>query len=599
MFDMAYKEKQNKVADKTISVTGSLIKTKTNNRFRENDYLELMFKLHEIIDLAEEGKISKLDCIESFVLSYDIVLSLLDKLSTKPEFVDELKEFIGRNEKKLFELIKHSESPNKIFAELRKILSDTEYFKEKQKAPISQAEFSYDSSNKYKGNNIDFSKLDDLYKKLYEAIEKNDIKKITSCRGRLIRALKRNKSEIEKVYEDVKILEEINTLIDEGKSISEISELLNREENKKYKYYFGECIADKSSFKTKFKKLYEENKVRKIVLYYNALNEELKEHGEVLKERYSSEFLEKKAKLKNLTTMLPNAVGLSIKKLNNTINELKNARTNRKKLSKLIDVAKDTGRVIGTPALYLGKFVANNWYSIYALLKGSFSPPKKKQENEENSKDPEQIIDTDVNLQSKNRDNNFKHEKFSTKMLEKDGTITEPVLNIKEKLQKDNSETGIPVDNVENSNSGFEPSEDPLYGLNREEIFTNKLTPTEQLNPLYGLNREERYTNKLTPTEQLNPLYGLNREEIFTHENVPTESYNPNPEPTINPENVPTESYNPNPEPAPEPTINPEASQDISESTGATVASDSFDWKWYFIDFPGTFAPDISVTSGY
>ena len=80
-------------------------------------------------------------------------------------------------------------------------------------------------------------------------------------------------------------------------------------------------------------------------------------------------FLQKDMLFSPLKT-LPNAIGLSIKKISNTINEIKEAKNNRKKFAKIFEAVGDTGKLIATPLIYLGKFATSNWYSLYLLYKG-------------------------------------------------------------------------------------------------------------------------------------------------------------------------------------------------------------------------------------
>ena len=346
---------------------------KINYSANDNKTLELIFNLYEIIDLIKENKINNLDGLKKFLFDFQSLLEYMTNMDKDYFVKNELDDFFIEKEKIIDECIKNGNSNDKIIKELTNILYQTEIIYKKK------LENTLKNNNGLKNNDVykvidefNIPEIDKLYEKLYESIEKNDVKKIILYRGRLIKKLKLKRNLIDSKYEEVKVLEEINNLLNlnNPEVMSQIKEILSREENIKFNYYLDGYVYDFYKFKGKFEELYIENQVKKKVLYKNALNVELNEHSRVLSERYEREFLDKKGNLASLMTVLPNGVGLSIKKVVNTINELKEAKANRKKITKLFQVFKDSGKMVFTPIIYLGKFVASNWYSLYMLYNG-------------------------------------------------------------------------------------------------------------------------------------------------------------------------------------------------------------------------------------
>ncbi len=130
-----------------------------------------------------------------------------------------------------------------------------------------------------------------------------------------------------------------------------------------------------------FYNIYEFLEVNKTRLYSEALKEELKKHGEELKEAYNSELLDKKHQSSVLTKALPTTMGYSIQKLSNTMAELRNAKSERKKKELRKELLGDLGRVVLTPGANIAKFTANNWYTIY-LLKNGYNNAKLQHERD-------------------------------------------------------------------------------------------------------------------------------------------------------------------------------------------------------------------------
>ena len=98
------------------------------------------------------------------------------------------------------------------------------------------------------------------------------------------------------------------------------------------------------------------------------LKEVLKDQRQDLDERYKNEFLKEKTILGSALTTLPKGVGLAAKKVVNTIEELKEAKTNKEKIFRTIDLIRSIGRTAITPVLYAGKFAIRHWYAFLIAL---------------------------------------------------------------------------------------------------------------------------------------------------------------------------------------------------------------------------------------
>ena len=171
----------------------------------------------------------------------------------------------------------------------------------------------------------EIDKLENLKNQLEEAIKKGNAKEITAWRGRVIRELQ--------------------------------TELKNASENEK------EGIKQE-------------------------LEEALDKHKEQIDDRYQKEYNKQKKTFKAILTVLPKGVALAFKKVAATIEELKLAVTNKEKVFKAIETAKDTLKALGTPIDFTVRFAINHWYLLLLLLR--FKLPKIKLPGHENTQDDKQ-----------------------------------------------------------------------------------------------------------------------------------------------------------------------------------------------------------------
>lgn len=149
-----------------------------------------------------------------------------------------------------------------------------------------------------------------------------------------------------------------------------------------------------SKVKKLIKKINEkENKTREDLEELKELNELLTEqlykHKTMLNERYKKSFLEAHAKVPDIVTTLPYGIYLQVQKVNNAINELKNAKEEKAKSIATVNALKEVGLLVGTPIHFAGKFVIEHWYLLLLGLK--FPELKKffKERQENRGKEPE------------------------------------------------------------------------------------------------------------------------------------------------------------------------------------------------------------------
>lgn len=130
-----------------------------------------------------------------------------------------------------------------------------------------------------------------------------------------------------------------------------------------------------NKYKIELKKYYEKadlstDEQQKLEVLQNELKVLLYKHKLQLDARYREEFIDKKADILSLFTVLPNSIGIAIQKVKNCIDQMNVSNTNRKKNKEVFDVVKSLGVLAATPVLYLGKFALNQWY-IFAILIGA------------------------------------------------------------------------------------------------------------------------------------------------------------------------------------------------------------------------------------
>ena len=99
------------------------------------------------------------------------------------------------------------------------------------------------------------------------------------------------------------------------------------------------------------------------------LREMLEQHKMHIESRYKNEYSDEKKTFSAIVKVLPKGVGLSIKKVNATIEELKLAKKNKEKIFKTLETAKDLIEVPGTVVDFTIRFAIRHWYLLLLLLK--------------------------------------------------------------------------------------------------------------------------------------------------------------------------------------------------------------------------------------
>ena len=328
--------------------------------------LEGIFDGYRIIDQIMNHEVDKYQGLKDYLNSLKKLLESVKRTKIPDDYIHELMGILEEADVVINGLIANDPSEEQIASDLDTILIRIEDLMQK----VQREEMEKGNPELKKKPYVDLLQLDRLYGSLYKAIEENNIKKITLYRGRIIRELKRRQKMIGHHYDDVRGLIEIKELLDSNRSFEEIKECIEKYSGAPFYEALKGAIRDLRTFQIMFEKVYKEYQVRKIELYKDALKQEIKDQKEDLKKRYSSEFLEKKGTVGSLVNVLPNAIGLAIKDVANSVDDYNVAKTNRKKASKLMEILKSAGKLIATPVIYLGKFIASNWYTLFMLQKG-------------------------------------------------------------------------------------------------------------------------------------------------------------------------------------------------------------------------------------
>lgn len=390
--------KKNPKDKDSVNSLSDIFSVKIPKKQTKQELLLHAFSCYEIIDKMKNNEISVLEGLKEFLINYNKIVQYLEKRNFSSSDMDKLRSYLDQIEKKISSMISEKGNVNEVVSELEKILDDTEKISDDTNhmdllISNDNKEEQINAIKKVLDKSLSFhiDEVDQAYEKLYAALEGGNDSTITACRGRLIKILKKHKHEIDSKYEDVESLVSINQLIQEKASIEKLKETI---QSSPFKDSFSDT-SQLTSIENDLHKLYESFQVDRILLYKEALPLELKEHKEVLSQRYSKEFLDKKGTLLGFLTSLPKGIGLAIQGLANSIDELKQAKTNREKTQEMMNVLKASGKLVGTPVLYLGKFLANNWYYFYLLYKGyiSTNPIKKEIPKNKNDSDNASKID--------------------------------------------------------------------------------------------------------------------------------------------------------------------------------------------------------------
>ena len=98
------------------------------------------------------------------------------------------------------------------------------------------------------------------------------------------------------------------------------------------------------------------------------LDEQLEWHKNQLTSRYKYEFRKKPASFAAIITVLPKGVKLQAQRVVNCIRQLKEAKTNKERIFKVLELGKQIGLLAATPVIFTVKFIVKHWYLLLLLL---------------------------------------------------------------------------------------------------------------------------------------------------------------------------------------------------------------------------------------
>ena len=99
-----------------------------------------------------------------------------------------------------------------------------------------------------------------------------------------------------------------------------------------------------------------------------ALDNQLEWHKNQLAGRYKNEFSKKPATVGAIFTALPKGIAIQAQKVVNCINQLKEAKTNKERIFKVLEIGKEIGALVLTPVTFTARFIVKHWYLLLLLL---------------------------------------------------------------------------------------------------------------------------------------------------------------------------------------------------------------------------------------
>ncbi len=135
----------------------------------------------------------------------------------------------------------------------------------------------------------------------------------------------------------------------------------------------------------------------------NGLSIEVGKHKVQLHDRYLNEFIDKDMKFVDNFTMLPRGLSIQVKRVVNSINEIKTAKTFKEKVKGVVNTGKQLGLTVATPVVFAGKFMLEHWY--LALLAFGLTKAKEAKADNMNLSNPSNIsYDNSINEGITNND---------------------------------------------------------------------------------------------------------------------------------------------------------------------------------------------------
>ena len=105
------------------------------------------------------------------------------------------------------------------------------------------------------------------------------------------------------------------------------------------------------------------------------LTENVADHKDQISTRYNEEFVKKSGSILSTVTALPKGVSLAIEKVKTCIGDLKDAKTNKERIFKALDLLKASGLLVATPIIFTGKFLIKHWYLVLLFITYIFNVP--------------------------------------------------------------------------------------------------------------------------------------------------------------------------------------------------------------------------------
>ena len=223
------------------SIEETINQLKSNSAEEYVNIPELIFNGFEYIDDIKKeanNKENQLLILKKFIMEYNKIINYMNSLDETSDEIEAFKQLVKESSEKIEQLLSGNLEINEIEEVLSNVLTKTS---EHYTKIIEAQKENYSNKNKTEINLPEEQKEDFIipeinaaYEKLYEATLKNDIKKITLYRGRIIKLLQKNKPEIEKKYNEVECLDRLEQLVTSNAySKEKVVEILSEEKNKK------------------------------------------------------------------------------------------------------------------------------------------------------------------------------------------------------------------------------------------------------------------------------------------------------------------------------------------------------------------------------
>ena len=217
----------------------------------------------------------------------------------------------------------------------------------------------------------------------------------------------------------------------------------------------------------------------------NMLDGQLEWHKEELASRYKKEFLKKSATFAAVVTTLPKGIGLQAKRVINCINQLKEAKTNKERVFKVVELGKEIGLFVTTPVIFTVKFIVKHWYLILllltlllSLLKVPFfnnNFKKEDQDDKSNNGQPEPELEVD----GETIPDPIKEYILANKPVDANAPVAKPVITpgVNDPQPMTDTATGTPHVDIP------KPIGKPVLtpGVNLQEPMTDTATGTPQI----------------------------------------------------------------------------------------------------------------------